>query len=171
MAFKDGGAIVTEQRSQALGALAGNAGIIVGTKLAITKDFRILKTEIQAFISGLTATEGKALQLRIADGDLSATDIDQAIEANGPLAPGDSTLVEQVMRFTKLFGISDPYEASATTTRVFLGQNNSQMMTENPRWTFKETFSWDWHVFNNGQTLTTGATIKILAKHYGVWLS
>ncbi len=49
------GSILMESRSQALGALAADAGILIGTKLALTEDFRMLKSNVHAMVMNSVA--------------------------------------------------------------------------------------------------------------------
>ncbi len=168
---KDGrGTIVTESRSQALGALPGNGGIIIGTKLALLKDFRSMKVEQHAFVSGLTATEGIGMLLYLVDGAITLAEFEESIEAQGPLQMGDRPEQEKVMRFSKRVGAMRGAEP-AVTRRDFENETGGALITVLPNWTFREAQGWNWIVYNHGQTLTTGATIKILSKAYGVWLA
>ncbi len=51
---KDGlGVIIIEARLQAIGTLAQNTGILIGTKLATLERFRMLKSQIVATLRGV----------------------------------------------------------------------------------------------------------------------
>ncbi len=168
---KDGkGTIILEGRSQALLTLAQSAGILIGTKLVTLERFRTLKAEVMASISGLTGTEGNTLVLYLADGDLALSEIEEAIEVQGPLGPNDEVRASQAMRAVfkvdakaESFG-ADPIATGAVNRAMILG-------TINPRWTFSRTKSWNWVLYNVGPALTTGATVLVRAKNFGVWVT
>ncbi len=169
---KDGkGAIVMESRSQALGALAANAGILIGTKLALTEDFRMLKSRLHCNIFNHTPQEGGGLCLYLADGDLSLAEAEAKIDGlNGPLSRHDRVGTEVSMRFVKLVGaVGDG--ANASSEAVILDSVTGAPVVETkPRWTFGQTTSWNWIIYNHGEVLTTGATAKVVAENFGVWI-
>jgi len=160
--------IVTEQRSQAIGTLANNAGILIGTKLAITKDFRMLKSQIYANYDTLPTEEGSGLLFGLAAGVLSLAEIEEALENNGPLNPVGQ--VNFAMRPVWILGaLEQPKTATATEGRV-LNENAGAMIEVKPRWTFQETLGWNFFVYNQGQTMTGNAVIRILVKNWGLFL-
>ncbi len=62
------------------------------------------------------------------------------------------------------------------TERVFRNKYGGGLLNIEPRWTFRRGRTatdggWNWAVYNDGVTITTGATMHILATHYGVWVS
>ena len=66
---KDGkGVIIRESRAQVLGALAVGTLIFIGTKLGTLERYRMIKLEVFAAITGLTAGEGDVLLFGISDG-------------------------------------------------------------------------------------------------------
>ncbi len=168
---KDGkGVIIVENRSQALGALATQTGIIIGTKLATLERFRMLKSEISFNISEVTGDEGVSLNLYLADGDLTLAEIEEAIEADGPLGPNDQIVSDQAMRpvfkvpVTFFMAGSDPIATGAI--------NSAHLHAVlNPRWTFARTKSWNWMIYNTGTAITTGSTGRVHAKNFGVWVT
>lgn len=167
---KDGrGAIVYEQRVQALGALANATGIIVGTKLAIVDDFRMLKSEVNSHITGLTTEQSTGLELWLAHGDLTLSEVEAALELNGPLARGE--VVDEATAQRPVFR-AGMYVAdgNASTAAIAWGENGSPLPVLKPRWTWPKTKSWNWIVYNRGVALTTGATARLFAKSYGVWI-
>ncbi len=167
---KDGkGVIINEKRSQALGVLNNDTGIIIGTKLATLERFRMLKCEMMAIVKTVTAGEGRGLALYLVDGDYSLTEFDQAIEANGPLGPNDTVQEAVVDRFTKNLGQTID---SGDTELVFHDSfTNAPLLVTKPRWTFARTKSWNWILYNHGVPLTTGAIVHIQAKSFGVWVT
>lgn len=61
-------------------------------------------------------------------------------------------------------GGADPIASGAVNTGMHEG-------TINPRWTYSRTKSWNWMVFNRGNALTTGGTVVINTKDFGVWVT
>ncbi len=162
------GVIIREARSQALGALAAQAGILIGTKLAITDSFRMLKAIGSFVIDGLTGVEGPGLLLYLANGDLSLAEAEAAIELSGPLDRSDRVNGPIAERFVQLVGSTgDPDGAKASFLDAHTG---APVIVAKPRWTFGVTDSWNWIVYNNGAALTTGATVKLRVQDFGVWV-
>ncbi len=168
---KDGkGAILHEARSQALGALGNDSGILVGTKLALTEDFRMLKAELSAVVTNLTTAEGAGLVLYLVDGDLTLAEAEAQIEANGPLSRHDRVGTEIAERFVKKTACVGQHGAGADDAVFRDMHTNAPIVVVKPRWTFGETTSWNWMVHNTGTLLTTGATVIIKNQCYGVWI-
>lgn len=168
---KDGrGAIVREQRSQSLGTLANNTALLIGTKIATLEDFRILRSEISVFVNALTDGEGPGLMFGLADGDLTASEIASAITTGGPVGPNDVVAGNIAERPVFVIGMIED-ESNNGTVGVFHGEHAGGMIVYKPKWTFANGTSWNWFVFNNiGAAFTTGATIKLLVKNFGVWV-
>ncbi len=168
---KDGkGAIIKESLSVGLLALGGNDVIIFTGPTNIEEDFRIIKTEAFCHVTGLTANEGQALQLGLSNGNLAASDIEASIEAGGPLNPSDRLRAEPAERLTKMFGGTGNGARSQTTEVGFVNENGGPQMAKTVRWTFSNTENWSWFIHNLGAVLTTGATARLIATHYGVWV-
>ncbi len=169
---KDGkGVIIREFRSQALGALAGTSGIIIGTKLNILERFRMLKSEVVATIVAMTTAEGAGLGLYLVSGDLSLAEFEASVElTTGPLGPNDSVPAAIAERWSMVAGVMNQPVAGAGENQI-LNEHGGGLMSINPRWTFARTKSWNWIVYNHGTTLTTGATVKLFAKDFGVWVT
>ncbi len=167
---KDGkGVIIRDSTSQALGALASGAGIIIGTKLALTSDFRMIKLEAIGTFSSLTNPEGRGLALYIVDGQFSVAEIEVAIEGNGPLGPNQSDAAEIAMRFEKWLGeVLSP--ATGEGVAIAVGKQTVALMEETIRWTFSAAQSWNFFVYNHGATLTTGSNFIVRSKSFGVWV-
>ncbi len=167
---KDGkGAIVYENRSQVLGTLGVDTTIIIGTKLAITKDFRMLKNEAYCVINGLNAADGEFV-FGMAHGDLTVGEIDEALELNGPLNRYDDVSVKISMR--PVFRLGATQGVGDDATEVLDKVSGAPMCISKPRWTFGETTSWNYWIRNVGATnLITGAIAKVEAKSFGVWFS
>ncbi len=166
---KDGkGVIMRESRSQTLGALAGQAAIIIGTNLATLERFRMIKNTIYASLTGLTTGEGTSLLFGIADGDFTLAEIEAAIEVSGPLGPNDKTNADAAERFVKLIGAID---RETGTEAIFENAQGGHKMENTIRWTFAATKSWNYFVYNLGNTLTTGSNLLLRAKSFGVWVT
>ncbi len=168
---KDGkGVIIREFRTQALGALAGTTGILVGSKIATLERFRILKSEIVAVMVAATSDEGNGLALYLVDGTFTLAEFEAAMElVAGPVGPNEPEDAEIAERFILWAGgISLP---PGNLENMFVNEKNGPRMSINPRWTFARTKSWNWIVYNHGTTLTSGATVKLYAKNFGVWVT
>ncbi len=168
---KDGkGTIIKESVSIVLGAL-GQQDVVVGAGPVITEDFRIIKTEVWGAITGLTSAEADGLYLGIANGDLNAGEIEESLEANGPLFPGQAVEQERAGRLTKMLGQFIPASAANDLSRMLVGPDGGAPVSKTIRWTFgKSQGGWNWFVHNVGTVLTTGATLRLSAVHYGVWV-
>ncbi len=166
---KDGkGVIIRETRSQALGVLGSSGGIIIGANLATLERFRMLKSEVVATVVGLTASEGGGMALYLVDGNFTLAEFEASIENNGPVGPNESDEEELSERFIIWAGGTD-HEVS--DLGVLHNNEGGTMLEVKPRWTFARTKSWNWILYNHGVTLTTGATIKINCKDFGVWVT
>ncbi len=167
---KDGKGVVIEYViSQALGTLGPLTGIVVGTKPAITTPFRVIKAEVVATVIGLTAGEGVGLVLYMGDGQYSLAEFEEGIEGAIPLSPNDSTEAEQALRWSKRFGATQ-HEEGQNAELMVVGPKGGPVMEETIRWTFDEATSFDWLCYNMGAVLTTGATIQVACKLFGVWV-
>ncbi len=168
---KDGkGTMIREDVSITLGALANSAGV-QGDSPFLTEDFRVLKTIAQVGGNGVTAGEGAGLLLFLTNGELSTGEVEQAIELSGPVDRNDRLGTEQAGRYVTLVGYSDVV-AGADNIISFRDVNtNSPILTIKPRWTFSDPEGWDWFVYNTAGALTTGGAVRVIATHYGVWVT
>ncbi len=168
------GVIIREDSSQALGALANNTAILVASGNVIggnlQEDFRLLKSEILAHVDILTAGEGEGLIFGIANGELSVAEIAEAIQANGPLDRNDRLPQERAERNVKLLGTYDMRDITAVSGKI-KGDNGGPLIVSKHRWTYSNPEAWNFFVFNDGIVLTTGAQIRLVATHYGVWVT
>ncbi len=169
MAKKFDGAILREVIVDgALGALAAKDAVAFAG-LAITDGFRILKSELHAVVTGLTAGEATGLLFGIANGDLTAAEIEQSIEATGPLNGSDRQPAEQAERWVKALGASNMKDVTSVSV-VIENEAGGPIITSKNRWTYNEANSWKWWIYNNGGSLTTGGLFQLVATHYGVWV-
>ncbi len=166
---KDGKGIITRQSlTVSLGTLAQSTGIIVGTKPAIEVGYRMLKSEVICTISGVTAGELNGLALYLVDGDYSLAEFEASMESNGPLGPNDSVNLELAMRFMKHMGAV--VHSDVSTELIMVNSTGGPLLESNPRWTFQRIKSWNWIAYNHGFAPTTGATLFVKAKNFGVWV-
>lgn len=148
-----------------LGALAAYDVITQASKIdaARKNGFRVLKTEYFFDIDGKTAGEGPIVVGLAAN--QTAAEIEEAIEAD-PQGKVDDVENQQAKRPVwplEIFGskIGDTNLENESTRKGEL----------TPRWSAPEGdgFSW-WAYCLDAGGLTTGCTVVIFAKHYGVWL-
>ncbi len=168
---KDGkGAILSEQLNTGIGALATAAGVRVAAAIVLADDFRIIKTELTATIRGLANGEGAGLRLHLMNGNLTLAEAEGQLEADGPTDRNDRTLIEAAERFVKVIGLVEQPDPAGTEA-VFRGVEGGPIIEKTIRWTFSDNDGWAWLIYNTGDTLTTGATVFLQAKHFGVWLT
>lgn len=170
MAGKDGKlAIIKEQTTVTLAALAG-LDLVAAAGPVLAQGFRIIKTVWSCGVISLTSNEGLGLILGISNGDLSAAEIEESLEAGGPLFRGDRDITERSERFTKQLGTVNRTAVSGVSV-MFQGPTGGSPTETILRWSFPlGTAGWNWWIYNLLDTLTTGASARILATHYGVWL-
>ncbi len=165
---KDGkGVIIRETRSVALGTLDVSTGIIVGTNIDILERFRMLKAQIVATLTGLTSGEGEGLALYLVSGDLTLAEFEASIELTGPVGPNDSVVAAIADRWSMWCGGTT---TSGGAEQVFVNPEGGPLLEVIPRWTFARTKSWNWIVYNHGVQLTTGSTVFLKCKDFGVWV-
>ncbi len=173
---KDGkGAIVKEQTTVTLVALAGQDLVQGNSNVLLDMDFRILRSDITAVITGMTSLEGVGLILYMAQGILTAAETEANIENNGPVRLGEKVEEELASRWVRRVGITTGPTVNETE-RVFKNKYGGALLDLEPRWTFRRGRTaaeggWNWAIYNDGITITTGAICRILATHYGVWVS
>lgn len=162
---KDGkGVIIRERETFTIGTLAVATGII-GNPIGITEDFRMLKSRIRGSIINVTAGDGP-FDLYLINGDFTLAQAEAAPETEGPLGPADRINQETAERFVRYVGQFVP--VGDGTVLVFVPH-----LHEDPkvRWTFTDTKSWNWMVYNNSaQAPQTGGLARIDVTHYGVWV-
>ncbi len=172
---KDGkGVIVHEQTVITLAGLAGQDLALANSAVVLDHDFRILKTELTAVLTGITSLEGAGLILYMAEAELTAAQIEANIELNGPIAPRDTDAMEIASRWVRRVAVSGN-DTVNNTERAMYNDKGGAIITVTPRWTFHRRRTatdggWNWSIYNDGVTLTTGAVCRILATHFGVWV-
>ncbi len=165
---KDGkGVIIREARSQAIGTLAAQTALLIGTKLATLERFRQIKLELVASITGVTSGELTGLLIGVCDGDLTVAELETSIEINGPLGPNDIETRDTAERPWWFLGAID---RETGTEAIFENETGGHIMEKVIRWTYARTKSWNYFLYNMGAAPTTGATVLIRAKSFGVWV-
>ena len=163
------GVIIRETDSLALTTI-GSLVAKIFSGLVLQEDFRMMKSELVAHITGLASGEGDGLILGICNGELSATEVGEALNADGPLDRNDRALQERAERFVKPVAMVGGEQTGPA--RVFLNEHGGPMIVAKPNWTFSNPEGWSWFIFNNDITaLTTGSTVSLQATHYGVWVT
>ncbi len=167
---KDGtGSIIRENRATALGALAADAAIKM-TGLTLAEDFRILRSDVFAHVDILTAGEGQGLLFGIANGELTAVEIAECLNDNGPSDRNDRALHETASRNVKVLSSAILID-SGGVSRHFVGDQGGPMITSKHRWTYSDPEGWAFFVYNDGPTLTTGSICRYQATQFGVWVT
>lgn len=165
---KDGtGVILRETQVLTLGALGNGASIKASSNLAITDDFRILKTEYFLASRGTIANGQYPIYIGICDNELTTTEINETLSVDGPLDRNDNAGHEASMRPVWVLEQAGQLVGTAEFTGPihFKGEKNV-------RWTFSNSDGWTWFAYNgSGAALTTGQEYRIYAVHYGVWVS
>lgn len=155
------GTILYLNQDFAPGTITGKT-VSKGNAANMTEDLRILKMEIDACITGLTATEeDRVLLLGFADAELTDAEIQECLEAE-PLDSNDNLSLERSHRPVWPIGMMKP-EVSDTVRYL--------SATWSKRWTFSDDDAYCFFLYNLGAgALTTGSTLRILVKLYGVWV-
>ncbi len=173
---KDGkGIIVIEQTVVTLGGLAGQDSVIGASDVSLDSDFRILKSELTCVLTGMTSLEGAGFILYMTEGEISAAEGEANVELDGPERSGDQTAEEVASRWVCRVGILMPPTVNETE-RVMTNEYGGGILTLKPRWTFRRgrtaaNGGWNWMIYNDGVNITTGASVRIMATHYGVWVT
>ncbi len=171
------GKIITEVQTVALATLADQSALAL-SQLTLSEDFRILKSEIAAGIINLDDDENvQGLLFGMANGELSDAEIAQAIVAGGPLDRNDRLAAERASRYVKILSQAEMHfqghnSGRTTVDAIFRGEGGAPIIVNKPRWTFSDPEGWVFFVFNNsGSAMATGATVRMTAKHFGVWVT
>ncbi len=169
--FDKTGVIIVENRTQLLGTLASRTAIVVGTKIAITDAFRMLKSEIYASLATMTDGEESRLQLYLCHGDLTLAEIADSLNGNGPISRADVEQSQRSLRPIFLAGTFVPAGTAGTEARLLSREGGAIAMLK-PRWTWPDGgIGWNWVMFNASTAgLADGALVSITAKNWGLWV-
>lgn len=150
--------IIYENYEGSTGALASKTASAIdsGPKSTVTEDFRLLKTE--GCIAAPTLVDGDMLIYGIADGELTSAEIMEALVVV-PEDRNDNLGNERAQR--PVFPVG---ELLGTTHRV-------DHFSISQRWTFGNSESWQWWVYNPAVNALTDSELILFAKTYGVWVT
>lgn len=143
-----------------LGAMSSDTATAATTKCDTTRlqGFRVLRTEWFAQWDDFTAGEGPVVWGFC--GDLTAAEVAEVFLAD-PQRANDTNLAEQAER---PLWIQDIYSDIGDSYCISKG-------VWKPNWSFPEGTPLKAFAFNpNSEAITTGSTMLIVAKHFGVWL-
>ncbi len=168
---KDGkGQIIRENVTISLGTLAANTAIKASAQVAIQEDFRLIKTRASVNYFSPDLDVDNAIVVGIADNELSATEISEALTAS-PTDHNDNVPQERSMRpVFELQGVNGEYffDSQANTPIAIAHVYD---IDETIRWTFGNPEGWVWFAFNfTDAAFATGGLVNIHAKNYGVWV-
>ncbi len=112
------------------------------------------------------------MYLGIANADLTAAQIEECLETSGPLGPADRDKAEEAERFCKIVGEFVTRTGASDTVLALVGPEGGAPVSKTIRWTFIEDIGWNWFIYRNAAAaMTTGATVRLLATNYGVWVT
>ncbi len=166
------GVIMTDTDTITMLTTGNNIVVKQDNPLVLQEDFRLVKTEFSARWTG-TAGDADGFHMYLADNELSVTEIGEAITAAGPLDRNDRDLDEKATRPVFLLGLFVEDGVGAQTRMVIKGPASQVGIIEKTiRWTFSDTEGFCFAIFNNsGAAPTTGGVIRVVAKHFGVWVT
>ncbi len=162
--------ILCQQVTVALGTLAANTALKIDTgKSTYGEDFRMTRAELAVSVDGFVANELEKLQFGLANGELTVTEIGECLTVDGPTGANDRVGAERAERFVNIYSMLTP---SVTATQEwFRNPSGGPIIVVKPNWTFNDSQVWEWFVYNDAAAVaTTGATVRLLATIYGVWV-
>lgn len=158
---KDGkGAIIRESVEIVTGSLAAFTGLKQtsgGIRTLLQSPFRIIKTE---YVISIEHALSQTIALYLCNDELTASEIEVAIESDGPVDWNQHDEQEVAERYVKMMNIigADP-------------QDVRDVISKTIRWTFADPEGWCWYVYNTtSQALSNTVSVRVYATHYGVWL-
>ncbi len=166
---KDGkGVIIRDQNVITLGTLAADAVVKQTGPLALTEDFRMLKSEHWVTIQNATKVEADGpLIYGLANDELSVAEIAECLNVNGPLDPSDRGNQEQAERAVFPIAIIDFVEGTAREEHF----NDGKPYMHKKPWTYSKAAGFTTFAYNMGSgALTTGGQIRFNNIYYGVWV-
>ncbi len=137
--------------------------------IQVTQNGFVTSTTILSSLIGLTSGEGTGLMLGVANGDLSDTEIEEAIEAQGPFFKGQTPQSENSRRMVRFIGPIGPQAHETPSTLLTHFEFFDRFPTRIP-------FSEDkagmlrWFIYNAGPaSMTGGATCRLVLMHNVRW--
>ncbi len=167
MADKHDMVIITDVDTITLLTLNDATALKQDNPLAITEDFRMLKMEIAATLTGGTAGEGP-LNLYIVDDELTVAEIAEAINAQGPLDRNDNLSKERAKRPVFLIGTF----INSGANEPIIGKDGQEgVLQVKQRWTYANPEGWAIAIHNeSGGNLATGGVVRMSMKFFGLWV-
>ncbi len=130
----------------------------------LREDFRLIKSDY--WVTMDSTIHGDVVMFGIANGDLSAAEIEEAIESVA-VDSNDVPAIEEGMRAVFPYDVcsanNDNAAGDGATSDVRSGSKTI-------RWTFKDPAGWNFWFYNMSPgTFGTGG-MNLFLKHYGVWV-
>ncbi len=147
-----------------IGALATVTAAVASSRIDTAKEngFRILKTQYWCWWRGFTAGEGPILWG--VEPGAGAGSIASTIQAD-PQTMGNEGKIAREQAMLPVF-VLEQFTAEDAAQLKTWAQGEFAM-----KWSIQEGSALNYFVFNpSGSTFTTGGTLKVVAKHFGVWL-
>ncbi len=163
------GAMIREGQRGAVGEVLSAKVKKFASLVVLEEDFRILKSNIVCYIEDADAGDGAGLMFGICNGELTETEIEECLEATGPVDRNDRLAQEKAERNVKILGaVLDPVGAQI----VFSGVEGGPLIESKHRWTYSNPEGWAWFIYNNSNTsIAIGANFVLEATHFGVWVT
>ncbi len=169
---KDGRGVIIRETIDptSLGAITTGLAVLFNT-LTMQENFRLLKSEVVAGITGGDAGEAEGVILGIANGELSATEVGGCLRSLGPVDRNDRLRQESAERQCHVIGVA--VKAGIANTEVIFHDKNSNapMCVDKFPWTYSDPEGWQFFVYNQGPAVATGSNLYLQATHYGVWVT
>ncbi len=148
----------------------GSLDVVTQGGLVTTQGGFCTSSQIMAFLDGLTVGEGQGLLLGVADGQLSASEIEEQIESQGPFFKGQTPQSEKAERMVRIVGEIGSRSSDLVPTLTEIVRFWRRFPT---KLSFSEDKSnmFQWFIYNVGNAITTGATCKLHLRHNVRWSS
>ncbi len=151
-----------------MSTLGSQVAILFGSDITIQEDFFLARADLFARIVGLTAGEGEGLMLGLANGELTTTEIVEAILVDGPSDLNDRVKQERAERAVWILAQAD--HGPGDLDLSFKGENGGTKVIVKPKWIFSDPEGWNYFIYNSGSALTTGAVATMVTTQYGRWI-
>ncbi len=152
--------IIWDELSVNLSTAISGAAVGVNSRIDASRlqGFRILKSQV--FVALKDITEGEGPILIVMAHDLTATEVEETLGAD-PQRSGDPDLEARAMRPVWPVGLLMETVGGKTVLEKEMKIG----------WSFPEGTILKFYAINrDNATLTTGASMNVTAKHFGVWL-